>query len=78
MNDTIRTQLQHRTIREFEDKPVPEEILNQLIQVAARTATSNGMQACSVVRITDQAKKTNLQISAGRNMWQECLKYGYS
>jgi len=60
MNDTIRTQLQHRTIREFEDKPVPEEILNQLIQVAARTATSNGMQACSVVRITDQAKKDEL------------------
>lgn len=60
MNDTIKSQLEHRTIREFEDRPVPEEILNQLIQVACRTATSNGMQACSVIRITDQAIKDEL------------------
>lgn len=60
MNETIRTQLEHRTIREFTDKPVPDEILAQLVQVARRTATSNGLQACSVIRITNQAKKDEL------------------
>jgi len=60
MNDTIKIQLEHRTIREFEDRPVPEEILKQLIKVASRTATSNGLQACSIIRITDQAKKAEL------------------
>lgn len=60
MNDTIKTQLEHRTIREFENKPVPEDILEELIQVARRTATSNGLQACSVVRVTDQAIKDEL------------------
>jgi len=60
MNDTIRTQLEHRTIREYENRPVPEEIIKQLIQVACRTATSNGLQACSIIRITDQAIKDEL------------------
>lgn len=60
MNETIKIQIEHRTIREFIDKPVPEEILNQLMQVASRTATSNGLQACSVIRITDQAIKDEL------------------
>lgn len=60
MNDTIKVQLDHRTIREFTDKPVSEDILNQLIEVARRTATSNGLQACSIIRVTDQELKDEL------------------
>lgn len=60
MNDTIKTQLEHRTIREFVDKPIPEDILSQLIQVASRTATSNGLQACSIIRVTNQDIKDEL------------------
>lgn len=60
MNDTINVQLDHRTIREFIDKPIPEDILKQLIEVARRTATSNGLQACSIIRVTDQAIKEEL------------------
>lgn len=60
MNDTIKTQLEHRTIREFTDKPIAEDILSQLVEVASRTATSNGLQACSIIRVTDQAIKDEL------------------
>lgn len=60
INDTIRTQLEHRTIREFTDKVISEDILGQLIQVASRTATSNGLQACSIIRVTDQTIKNSL------------------
>jgi nitroreductase len=51
-NDMIRKQLNHRTIREFRQEPVPQDIIEQLIAVAARTATSTGMQACSVINVT--------------------------
>ena len=60
LNETLKTQLEHRTIREFKEDNVPEEIVNQLIQVAGRTATSNGMQACSIIRVTDPAIKKEL------------------
>lgn len=56
-NDMIRMQLAHRTIREFKEDIVPEELIKQLIQVAERTSTSNGMQACSIIRVTDPAIK---------------------
>lgn len=34
MNETIRTQLNHRTIREFTTEQVSEEIMEQLFAVA--------------------------------------------
>lgn len=66
INETIKMQLVHRTIREFEDKSVPEEITKLLVQVASRTASSNGMQACSVIRITDQSIKKELADICGQ------------
>lgn len=53
LNYMVEKQLAHRTIREFQDKSIPEEIFEQLMEVAKRTATSTGMQASSIIRITD-------------------------
>lgn len=53
MNETIKKQLAHRTIREFKDQKIPPEIFDQLMEVARRTATSVGMQASSIIRVTD-------------------------
>lgn len=60
MKDTIKVQLEHRTIREFTNEPIPEEIHKQLVQVARRTATSNGLQASSIIRVTDIRIKEEL------------------
>lgn len=59
-NNTIKTQLEHRTIREFTDEPVSEELIEQLVQVARHTATSNGLQASSIIRVTDPSIKKEL------------------
>lgn len=45
MNDTIKTQLNHRTIRAFEDKPLTKEEVDLLVEVAQRTASSMYLQA---------------------------------
>lgn len=55
INGTVQKQLAHRTIREFKDQEVTQEILELLLEVARRTATSTGMQACSIIRVTDPA-----------------------
>ncbi len=60
INRTILKQLEHRTIREFKDEELEEEIFDQLMEVARRTASSTGMQASSIIRVTDQAVKKEI------------------
>lgn len=60
LNETINHQLAHRTIREFKDEKIPDEILETLIEVARRTASSTGMQASSIIRVTDPDKKKQI------------------
>lgn len=57
INKTIETQLNHRTIRQFKDISIKEEVLDNLFKVANRTASSMGMQSYSVIRVTDKDKK---------------------
>lgn len=59
-NQTIATQLNHRTIREFTDEPVSAEILEQLFDVAMHTPTSRGLQHSAIIRITDQKLQDGL------------------
>lgn len=60
MNETLKTQLNHRTIREFKNTPIPKEDLDKLLNVINMTASSNGMQNFSIIRITDQKIKDKL------------------
>lgn len=60
INDMIRKQLQHRTIREFKNMSISKEAFDMLMKVAQRTATSSGMQAYSIIRITDPAIKKEI------------------
>jgi nitroreductase len=52
-NETIKTQLSHRTVRSLKDDPVPQEMFDVLMEVARRTPTSNGMQSMSIISVTD-------------------------
>jgi nitroreductase len=59
-NLMIQKQLAHRTIREFKDERIPEVLFNQLMEVARRTPTSNGMQSSSIIRVTDPQKRKEI------------------
>ena len=60
MNQTIKTQLNHRTIREFKDEKIDEKVISYLLDVVNMSASSNGMQNMSVIRITDPKIKEML------------------
>ncbi|MGE5614466.1 MAG: NADPH-dependent oxidoreductase [Bacillota bacterium] len=60
MNETIQTQLAHRTIREFKNQKISTEVFGLLMEVARRTATSTGMQACSIIRVMDPEIKNKI------------------
>lgn len=60
MNEMIKKQLNHRTIREFKDKEIASDVFDTLMEVAQRTATSTGMQQSSIIRVTDPEIKKEL------------------
>jgi nitroreductase len=60
MNETIKKQLDHRSIREFKNEPIPKETIDLLMEVAKRTATSSSLQASSIIRITDPQLKLKI------------------
>lgn len=51
--NTIENQLEHRTIRKFEDREVDSKTLNKLFDVYNHSASSTGMQQASIIRVTD-------------------------
>ncbi|MDR0441756.1 MAG: NADPH-dependent oxidoreductase [Candidatus Accumulibacter sp.] len=66
MNETIKKQLSHRSIRAFSDKAVPEDVVNTLLAVVSRTATSSGLQLCSIIRVTDAATRRRISAVCGQ------------
>lgn len=60
MNETITTQLAHRTIRAFTSDAIEEQTMQTLFDVAMRTSTSRGFQQASFIRVKDQAKREAL------------------
>lgn len=49
-----------RTIRKYTEQDIPEELLNELLEVAARASNTGNMQLYSVVVTRDQSNKEKL------------------
>ena len=60
MNQTIKNQLKHRTIREFTGEKIDDLTIKTLLDVVNMSASSNGMQNMSIIRITDPKIKEKL------------------
>ena len=60
MNVNIENALNHKTIREFKDRKVDKDIVENLLEVANHSASSNGMQLFTIIRVTDQDIKDKL------------------
>lgn len=56
-NDTIQHQLNHKSIRAFTDIPLDPDTVQTLVDVARHTASSQFLQAFSMISITDPEKK---------------------
>ncbi len=60
-NETIKHQLNHRTIRAFKPTNLSAEQLNTLYSVASHTPTSMFMQQMSIMHITDPDKRAAIR-----------------
>lgn len=56
----LETLLQHRSIRKYKQDPIPENILNSILEAGSRAATTGNMQVYSIVVTRDQEMKNQL------------------
>jgi len=65
MNSTVELLLQHRSIRKFESRPVPDETLRALVQCGQAAATSSNVQAVTAIHVTQPETRGALAALAG-------------
>ncbi len=56
---------QHASVRAFIDKPVPEEMLNAILNAARRSPTSSNMQTYSIIVVRSPETRQRLAVLAG-------------
>lgn len=70
--ESIKRQLNHKTVRKFKEKHIPEEILKTLFEVANRTATSTGLQQYSIIRIKSEENRELLSKIGNQDYIKDC------
>ena len=59
----------HRSIRKFKDKAIPEEILETILTSAQCAATSNFVQAYTIIRVDNQQNRQAIAKISGSQQW---------
>ena len=72
MNKVIETILSHRTVRDYEDRPLSKEQIETIVKCAQRASTSSYMQAYSIIGVTDPEKKVRLAKVANQKHVARC------
>ncbi|AUX72985.1 nitroreductase family protein [Erwinia pyrifoliae] len=69
MNEITQLLKSHRSDRSYSDKPVPEEVLDDIIEAAWRAPTSVNSQQVSLVVVRDAAARARIAELAGGQPW---------
>ncbi len=60
MKDVFEILASHRSIRRYKSDPIPEKLLNRILDAARQAPTSSNLQTYSIIVVTDQTKKATL------------------
>ena len=71
MNETIRLLNEHRSIRQFKKEPIAEHELDAIIMAAQMASTSSGVQAYSVIAVTEPTLQKELSVLCGNQSYIE-------
>ena len=63
-NDVVRHILNHRSVRAFEDRALPDNTLETLVAAAQSGSSSSNLQVWSVVAVQDRTHKDQLAVWA--------------
>ena len=68
-NATLDLMLQHRSIRRYQEKPVPPDVLDAVLRAAWRAPGSMNSQQVSLVVVQDAARRARIAEIAGNQAW---------
>jgi nitroreductase len=71
LTQTQQLQLNHRSVRRFQSRPLEAGQLEELIRCGQAAATSSFIQAYSVVRVTRPEVRSAIATAAGGQVWIE-------
>lgn len=63
-NEILHQILQHRSVRAFQSRPLPDDLLPTLVAAAQAASSSSNLQVWSVLAVQDQAHKDRLAVLA--------------
>jgi FMN reductase [NAD(P)H] len=69
MNETIRLLQAHHSSRSYKADPIPEEILEAVIESARRAPTSTNSHEISLVVVRNAASRARIAEIAGGQSW---------
>lgn len=71
MKDAMEVLLTRRSIRNFNDKPVPEDVLNKILEAGTYAPTAMGMQKPIIIAITDKKVRDEVSRENAKIMGRE-------
>jgi FMN reductase [NAD(P)H] len=69
MNETVRLIQSHRSERSYKSDPIPDEILDNIIESAHLAPTSMNSQQVSIVVVKDPERRKRISEIAGNQPW---------
>ena len=67
MNETIQTLKTRRSVRTFSDRPVPRELIEQIIGAGLWAPSGMGRQSPIIVAVTDRALRDRISQMTARS-----------
>ena len=71
MKDAMEVLLTRRSIRNFNDKPIPEDVLNKILEAGTYAPTAMGMQKPIIIAITDKKVRDEVSRENAKIMGRE-------
>lgn len=71
MKDAMEVLLTRRSIRNFNDKSIPEEVLNKILEAGTYAPTAMGMQKPIIIAITDKKVRDEVSRENAKIMGRE-------
>jgi FMN reductase [NAD(P)H] len=73
MNQTIQVMKNHRSVRKYKDTMIPDDVINELVEVAQHAPTSLNGQQSTIIVIKDKETKKKIEQIAQEMPWiEEC------
>ena len=71
MHEILNLLKSHRSIRKYKDEPIPDDLLDKILDSARQAPTSANVQAYSIIVVKDKEKKKSLAHMCGDQPWVE-------